>query len=89
MLVQSFPLSSFAKQTTAGQRRDDVAAVIVEDCAEIEPSPSEDLDVSEVRLPQLVDCRRLVLELIGRLQDDERRAGDQIMSFERAIHRGF
>ncbi len=27
-----------------------------------------------------------VLELIGRLQDNERLAGDQVMRFERAVH---
>ena len=68
---------------------DDVAARVVEDRTEIEPAPAEDLDVGEVCLPKLVDGRRLVLELIARLQDDEGGTGDQIMRLERAIHRGF
>ena len=40
---------------------DDVAAVIVEDRAEIEPAPSQYFDVGEVSLPKLVDGRRFVL----------------------------
>ncbi len=65
---------------------DNVAAVIVEDRAEIEPAPSQYLELGEVGLPKLVDGRCFVLELIGRLQDNERRAGDQVMRFERAVH---
>ena len=40
-------------------------------------------------MPKLVDAGCLVFELIGRLDDDEGRAGDQIMCFERAIDCGF
>ena len=68
---------------------DDVAAVIVEDRAEIEPTPAQNLDIGEVGLPKLVDGRRLVLELIGSLEDDEGGTGDQIMRLQRAIHCGF
>ena len=52
----------FSPHVGAEFPRDDVAAVIVEDRAEIEPTPPKDLDVGEVGLPKLVDCRRLVLE---------------------------
>lgn len=44
---------------------DDVPAVIVDNRAEVKPSTSHHLDVGEVSLPKLVDCCRLVLELIG------------------------
>ena len=38
----------------AGLPGDDVAAVVVEDGAEIEPAPTDDLQVREVSLPELV-----------------------------------
>jgi len=62
---------------------------MVEDRAEREPAPPKHFDIGEVSLPKLVDGRRLVLELIGSLEHDEGRAGDQIMRFERAVDRGF
>lgn len=46
---------------------DDVAAVIVQDRAEIEPAPADDLEVGEVSLPKLIDRRGFVFELAGRL----------------------
>ncbi len=68
---------------------DDVAAIIVQDRAEIEPPPADHLEIGEVGLPKLVDRRCFVLELIGGFQHDESRAGDQIMRLERAINRRF
>jgi len=59
---------------------DDVAAVIIEDCTEIEPAPTKDFDVGEVSLPQLVDPSRFVFELVRRLEHDECWAGDQIVN---------
>ena len=47
--------------------RDNEAAVIVQDRAEIKPSLPNDLEIGEVGLPELVDCCGLVLELIGGL----------------------
>ena len=67
---------------------DDVAAVVVEDSAEIEPAPAQHLDVGKVRLPKLVDPSCFVFELAGCLDDDEGRAGDQIMRLQHAIHCG-
>ena len=67
----------------------DVAAVIVEDRAEIEPAPVEDFDVGKVCLPELVDPSCLIFKLVRRLKHDEGRAGDQIMRLECAIHSGF
>ena len=72
----------FSPHVGAELPRDDVAAVVIENRAEIEPAPTENLDIGEVSLPKLVDGRRLVLELIGSLQDDEGGAGDQIMGLE-------
>ena len=69
--------------------RDDVAAVIVENRAEIEPTPAQYLDVGEVGLPKLIDRRGLVFELTGGLDHDEGWAGDQIMRLQHAIHSGF
>ena len=79
----------FSPHVGAELPRDDVAAVIVEYRAEIEPAPANHLDVGEVCLPKLVDLSRLVFELTGCLDDDEGRAGDQIMGLQRAIHCGF
>ena len=37
------------------------------------------LEVGEVGLPKLIDGRRLVFELAGRLDHNEGRTGDQIV----------
>ena len=68
---------------------DDVAREVVEDGRQIEPAPADDLEVGEVGLPELVRRRGLVLELVGRLDDDEGRAGDQVVGLEQPIDRGF
>ena len=65
--------------------RDDISAVIVQNCAEIEPTPTDNLQVSEVRLPKLIDGRGLIFELIGGLNYDEVWAGDQIMRFQHPV----
>ena len=67
--------------------RDDVAAVIIKDRAEIKPAPANDLEIGEVRLPQLVDGRGFVFELVGRLDHDEGRTGDQVVRFQDPICR--
>ncbi len=68
---------------------DDIAREVVEDGGEIEPSPADDLQIGEVGLPELVRRRRLVLELVGGLDDDEGRAGDQVLRLEQPVDRGF
>ena len=68
---------------------DDVAREVIEDGGEIEPSPADDLEVGEVGLPELVGGRGLVLELVGRLDDDEGRTGDQVVGLEQPIDRRF
>src|SRR4051794_6163922 len=52
------------------------------------PAPADDLEVGEVGLPQLVGRRGLVLELLGRLDDDVGGAGDQVVRFQQSIDRG-
>ena len=62
-----------------------VAAVVIQDRAEIIPTPADDLEVGEVRLPHLVDCRGFVFELIGRFDHYVIRRSDQVSCFENAI----
>ena len=69
----------------AGNISDDVAGEVVEDRRQVEPSPADDLEISEVRLPELVWRRRLILELVRGLHHDEGWAGDQIVSLEQPI----
>src|SRR5258707_1571870 len=57
---------------------DDVAGEVVEDPREVEASPANDLEISEVRLPELVWCRRLILELVRGLYHHETLAADLI-----------
>ena len=45
----------------------DVTAVVIQDRGQIIPTPTDDLEVSEVGLPHLVDGRRFVFELIRSL----------------------
>jgi hypothetical protein len=66
---------------------DDVAGEVVEDRRQVEPSPPDDLEISEVRLPELVWRRRLILELMRGLHHDEGWAGDQIVGLEEPIDR--
>ena len=66
---------------------DDVAREVVEHGRQIEPAPADHLEIGEVGLPQLIGRRRLVLELIGRLHDDEGRAGDQVVGLQQSIDR--
>jgi len=69
--------------------RDNVAAVVVEDRAEIEPPPAQNFEISEVCLPQLVDGCGFVFELARRRYNDEGRAGDQIVCLQYPIRRSF
>ena len=75
----------FSPHVCAEFPRDDVAAVIVQDRAEIEPTPAQNLEIREVGLPELVDGRSFVFELICRLDDDEGGAGDQVMGFQHPV----
>ena len=44
-----------------------VTGIVVEDRRQIEPAPTDDFQVGEVGLPDLVGSCRLVLEAVGRL----------------------
>lgn len=57
---------------------DDVAREVVEHRRQIEPPPADDLQICEIGLPELVGRCGLVVELVGCLDDDEGRAGDQV-----------
>ena len=52
---------------------DDVSREVIENGRQIEPAPPDDLEIREVGLPELIDGRGLVPELIGSFNDDERR----------------
>ena len=43
---------------------DNVTRVVIEDGGEVVPAPADDLEISEVGLPELVGRSRLVLELV-------------------------
>src|SRR4029077_19829773 len=58
---------------------DDVARKVVQYRAEVKPAPADDLEIGEVGLPKLVWRRRLVLELIGGLDDNVSRTSDQVV----------
>src|SRR5262245_3123235 len=66
---------------------DDVAGEVVEDRRQVEQSPADNLEIGEVRLPELLWCRRLVAELIRSLHHDEGGASDQIAGLEQPIDR--
>ena len=68
---------------------DDVAGEVVEHGRQVDPAPADDLEVGEVCLLHLVWPRCLVPELAGGLDDDEGRAGDEVMGLEQAIDGGF
>ena len=51
--------------------------VVIEDGGEVVPAPADDLEIGEIGLPELIGRSRLVLELVGGLDDDEGWAADQ------------
>ena len=51
------------------------------------PAPTADLQVREAGLPELIDGRGLVFELIGSLHNNEGRTGNQIMGLEKPVYR--
>ncbi len=64
--------------------RDDVAAVIIEDRAEVKPAPTNDLEIGEVGLPKFIWTRCLVPELISRADHHMGRCCEQILSTKNA-----
>ena len=67
---------------------DNEAREVVQHGGEIVLTPAGDLEIGEVGLPELVGRRGLVLELLGRFDDDVGRAGDKIVRFQQRIDRG-
>ena len=63
---------------------DNEAREVVQLGGEIVPAPARDLEIGEVSLPELVGRRGLVLERLGRFDNDIGRAGDQIVRFREA-----
>jgi hypothetical protein len=68
---------------------DDVAGEVVEHGGEVEPSPADHLQAGEAGLPELVRRGGLGVELLGRFDHDEGRAGDEVMGRQQAVDRGF
>src|SRR6202795_3324679 len=54
---------------------------------QIIPAPASNLEVGDVRLPELVDGGGLVLELLCRLDHHIGRAGDQVVRLQQPIDR--
>ena len=77
----------FSPHIGAELPRDDVAAIIVEDGAEIEPTPSQNFDVGKVCLPELIDRCGFVFELVSGLDHNESWAGDQVVRLQDTIRR--
>ncbi|CUK20734.1 hypothetical protein RUE5091_04553 [Ruegeria denitrificans] len=63
----------------------DIAAVIVQDRAEIKPAPADDLEVSEVGLPHLVDGGGFIRELVGCFDHHIFRRGDQVSFLQETV----
>ena len=51
--------------------RQDVARVVIEDGRQVVPAPAHDVQVREIRLPELVGAARGMGKPIGRLEHDE------------------
>ena len=66
----------------------DVAREVIEHGRQIEPTPPDHTQISEIGLPELIGCGGLVLERVGGLDHDEGRAGDQVMRLQQAVDRG-
>ena len=56
-------------------------------CRQVHPARADDLEVGKIGLPHLVWSCRLVGKLGCRLDDDEGRAGDQIMRLQQTVNR--
>jgi len=65
----------------------DVAAVIIQNRAEVEPTPTDDLEVGEVGLPHLVDGGGLVSELVGSFDHHIVWCRDQIGFLQKSVSR--
>ncbi len=66
---------------------DNEAREVAQHGGEVAPAPARDLEIGEVGLPELVGRRGLVLEFLGRFDDDVGRTGDKIVRFQEPIDR--
>ena len=67
----------------------DVAREVIEHGRQIEPAPADDQQVGEISLPQLVyPCGR-VTEVVGGLEQNEGRAGDEASRLQQSLDRNF
>ena len=66
---------------------DDIATVIVQNCAEVIPAPADNLEVGEVGLPHLVDSRGFVSKLFSCLDHHIIGRRDQISRFQYTVSR--
>ena len=69
----------FGSHICAQFPRDDIATVIIQNCAQVKPTPAQNLEVGEVRLPKLIDGRGFIFELTCGLDHDKRWTGNQVM----------
>lgn len=68
---------------------DDVAAEIIQNGAQIIPTPSDDLNVGKVCLPRLIDSGGFVLELFGSFDHHVIRRGNKVRFLQSAVSRCF
>src|SRR3974377_778293 len=66
----------------------DIAREVIEHSGQIEPAPTNDLQIGEVGLPNLVWSGRRIGEAVGRLHQDEGWASDQAMVLQEPIDSG-
>ena len=64
-----------------------MAREVVEDGREMEPAPTDGLEVGKDCLPQLIGSDGLILERICRFHHHKGRAGDRVVRFERPVDR--
>src|SRR5277367_6086064 len=65
-----------------------VTREVVEYRRQIEPAPTNHTQVGKVGLPQLVGCGCGLGEVVGGLEQDESRTGDQVVRLQEPIDRG-
>jgi hypothetical protein len=67
----------------------DVTREVVEHGRQIEPAPANHPQVGKVGLPELIGCGGGLDEVVGGLEQDESRTGDQVVRFQEPVDRGF
>ena len=68
---------------------DHIAREVIQNGGQIHPAPTNDLQVSKVRLPHLIHGRGLIFKLTGGRHDNEGRTGDQVMRLQKPVDRAF